>query len=245
MSLKSNTNLLEDLLAEAKAMPTADTVYNSGYGVGLKEGYDKGVAETEAKTFWTKYMGNCSTLFKGAVFPPDTELVFELPPIHNSFLEMFQDTKNVVSVKLIGTSSRATCNAQAMFRYNSHIKKVDLSECYFPFSDWYMAFSNCYALEEIIGELKDIGTYANNFTSTFGSCSKLKEVRFAKDAIFNSVSFANCSKLSDASIQSIIDGLKDLTGASAKTIIFHADVGGKLTDEQKTAISAKNWTLAY
>jgi hypothetical protein len=130
-----------------------------------------------------------------------------------------------------------------MFRYNSHIKKVDLSECYFPFSDWYMAFSNCYALEEIIGELRDIGTYANNFTSTFASCSKLREVRFAKDAIFNTVTFANCGNLSDVSIQSIIDGLKDLTGQTAKKVIFHTDVLLKLTAEQIDTITNKNWTM--
>jgi endonuclease I len=47
------------------------------------------------------------------------------------------------------------------------------------------------------------------------------------------------------SVQSIVDALKDLTGATAQTLTFHADVGGKLTDAQKATITAKNWTLVY
>ena len=36
-----------------------------------------------------------------------------------------------------------------------------------------------------------------------------------------------------------------LTGSTAQTLSLHADVGAKLTDAQKAAASAKNWTLAY
>ena len=157
---------------------------------------------------------------------------------------MFQSTKNLVSVKLTGNGG--TCSTSGMFRYSNYIKKIDFSECNFQFGNWYMAFSNCYALEEIIGELVDSsGLWNNNFTNAFNSCSELKEVRFAKDAIFNTVKFTNSDKLSDASIQSIIDGLKDLTGATTQTLSFHKDVGAKLTPEQKAAITAKNWTLVY
>ena len=51
--------------------------------------------------------------------------------------------------------------------------------------------------------------------------------------------------LSDETIQSIIDGLADLTEQTTQTITFYATVGAKLTDEQKATITAKNWTLAY
>ena len=46
-------------------------------------------------------------------------------------------------------------------------------------------------------------------------------------------------------MQSIIDGLKDLTGAESQTLTFHSAVGNKLTDTQKATITAKNWTLVY
>ncbi len=219
--------------------------YDEGYADGEAEGYNKGVEETEAKTFWTKYLGTCNSLFMKSVFPSNTELTFELPSICTTVTQMFQETKNLVSVKLTGTASATSCHASGMFRYNYSIKKVDLSECYFPFGDWYMAFHSCTSLEEIIGELDDCRVWTNNFTNTFASCSKLKEVRFAEGAIFQHITFVNSKLLSDASIQSIIDGLDDLTGASAKTLTFHADVGNKLTQAQKDAITAKNWTLVY
>lgn len=209
-----------------------------------EEGYQKGVAETEAKTAWTKYYSNTHGLFNTVVFPENTELIFELHDSCKDVGEMFQSTKNLVSVKLTGNGG--TCSTTGMFRYSNYIKKIDFSECNFQFGNWYMAFSNCYALEEIIGELVDSsGLWNNNFTNAFNSCSELKEVRFAKDAIFNTVKFTNSDKLSDASIQSIIDGLKDLTGATTQTLSFHKDVGAKLTPEQKAAITAKNWTLVY
>jgi hypothetical protein len=46
-------------------------------------------------------------------------------------------------------------------------------------------------------------------------------------------------------MQSIIDHLKDLTGQTPQKLTFHATAGGKLTDVQKAAITAKNWTLVY
>lgn len=215
------------------------------YDKGEADGYNKGVEETEAKNFWTKYLGTCNSLFHKSVFPSNTELTFELPSICTTVTQMFQETQNLVSVKLTGTASITGCFAQAMFRYNYSIKKVDLSECYFPFGDWYMAFHSCIALEEIIGELDDCRVWTNNFTNAFASCIKLKEVRFAEGAIFQNISFVNSNLLSDASIQSIINGLDDLSGATAKTLTFHKDVGNKLTQAQKDAITAKNWTLAY
>lgn len=47
------------------------------------------------------------------------------------------------------------------------------------------------------------------------------------------------------SLQSFVDALLDLTGGTAATWTLHAQVGAKLTDEQKAAIAAKNWTVAY
>ena len=43
----------------------------------------------------------------------------------------------------------------------------------------------------------------------------------------------------------ICDHLKDLTGEATKSLKFHPDVGAKLTQIQKAAITAKNWVLVY
>lgn len=210
-----------------------------------EEGYEQGVSDTKAKTFWTDYIGSCTSLFKGSVFPQNTELTFKIPSICTNVSEMFQSTENLVSVKLTGTATKSSLYMVGLFRYNYSIQRVDLSQCQFPFGDWYMAFNGCTALEEIIGTLSDNKLYTNNFTNCFGSCSKLREVRFAEGAIFKSVSFGNSSLLSDASVESIIEGLEDLAGQTLQTVTFHKTVGEKLTNEQKAAITAKNWTLVY
>ena len=83
-----------------------------------------------------------------------------------------------------------------------------------------------------------IGAFAN-------LCDSLEEIRFAPNSIKVDIRIDYCGKLSDASIQSIVDGLADLTGQTAQTLTLHADVGAKLTEAQKATITAKNWTLVY
>lgn len=103
-------------------------------------------------------------------------------------------------------------------------------------------FAWSYGIVEI-GEM-DISN-ATVVNSMFNYCNNLERVSFVKGCIKISIGFAHSSKLDDVSIQSIIDGLADLTGKTAQTLTLHATVGAKLTDEQKATISAKNWTLAY
>lgn len=92
--------------------------------------------------------------------------------------------------------------------------------------------------------MTDDGTQKFAEANTFQQCPALEEIRI--DGLLGcSMSWAGCSLLSAESVQSIIDHLKDLTGATAQKLTFHATVGAKLTQTQKDAISAKNWTLVY
>lgn len=91
--------------------------------------------------------------------------------------------------------------------------------------------------------LNDSGTQDTS-TVFHGGMQCLEEIRF-EGVIGRNLRLQWSGKLSDASVQSVIDHLKDLTGATAQTLTFHADVGAKLTQAQKDAISAKNWTLVY
>ena len=81
-------------------------------------------------------------------------------------------------------------------------------------------------------------------SNTFVGCPALVNITI-EGTIGVSISFPASSKLSNDSVQSIINALKDLTGQTAQTLTLHADVGANLTQAQKDAISAKNWTLAY
>jgi hypothetical protein len=91
--------------------------------------------------------------------------------------------------------------------------------------------------------LNDSGTQDTS-TVFHGGMQCLEEIRF-EGVIGRNLRLQWSSKLSDASVQSVIDHLKDLTGATAQTLTFHTTVGAKLTEDQKAAITAKNWTLVY
>lgn len=81
-----------------------------------------------------------------------------------------------------------------------------------------------------------------NVNNMFNSCTYLEEV-YCEGELALSISFQHSSLLNDASIQSIIDCLSDLTGQSAQTITFHTGVLAKLTDDQIASILAKNWSM--
>lgn len=108
------------------------------------------------------------------------------------------------------------------------------------------AFTCQRALEVIDGQPLNYSSVTNaNYMNGFNNCGALVEVRIVSNTIKLSISFANCSLLSHETIQSIIDGLADLTGSTAQTLTLHKDVGNKLTETQKATITAKNWTLVY
>ena len=83
-----------------------------------------------------------------------------------------------------------------------------------------------------------------NFTDMFVLCHALKNISFVAGCIKKSIWFARSDKLTDESIQSIIDGLADLTGQTAQTITFHTTIKNKLTEEQIASATSKNWNIA-
>ena len=84
------------------------------------------------------------------------------------------------------------------------------------------------------------------FTNWFSRCTALEEVNFTADSVIGaSISFVDSPKLTNASVQTVINALKDLTGATSQTLTLHATVGAALSPEQKAAITAKNWQLVY
>lgn len=85
----------------------------------------------------------------------------------------------------------------------------------------------------------------NTRNSAFSNASAIKYFRVAPGSIKVTQNIAKANLLEDGTIQSIIDGLADLTGAAAQTLTLHAEVGANLTQAQKDAVSAKNWTLVY
>jgi len=152
---------------------------------------------------------------------------------------------SVTSIKLTcGQTVTTAFSMEDFCRSATRLEKVDLSGIQ-PLkpSSIATAFYSCYELQEIIGAF-DLSECSNTKTP-FQSCISLETVQFVPGKINASLSLGQSPLLSDESIQSIIDGLADLIDGTAKTLTLHADVGAKLTDEQKAAAAAKNWTLAY
>lgn len=87
-------------------------------------------------------------------------------------------------------------------------------------------------------------TNATNTTNTFFNNASLENITFVGE-IRIGISLVYSPKLTNASVQSIIDHLADLTGQTAQILTLHTTVGKNLTDAQKATITAKNWTLVY
>lgn len=106
------------------------------------------------------------------------------------------------------------------------------------------AFYGLQALQVIDGVPFDFSSLTS-LTGIFHMSTAIVEMRFVPLSIKVNFLLSLHRKLSAETIQSIIDGLADLTGGATQTLTFHSDVGNKLTDTQKATITAKNWTLVY
>lgn len=105
-------------------------------------------------------------------------------------------------------------------------------------------FFNCHKLQSV--DILDLSSIVNNngVSRLLEGCYALRDITFVNQSIKWSLSIANSPLLTDESIQSIIDGLADLTGQTAQTITFHPDVKNKLTEEQIASATSKNWNIA-
>jgi hypothetical protein len=214
--------------------------------------YDEGVEagrQAEHDAFWDAYQQNGSRTNYGSAFGGigwnDTSFApkYDMQPINagsmfaNSIIIDLPSALEKAGVTL--DFSKATTATQAFLDAKAkHIGVVDMSSC------GYLNYLFAYAVNL---ETIDKVVFSNNLKSivyAFEGCTSLKNISF--DGIIPiSISFAQSSLLTTASVQSIIDHLKDLTGATAQTLTLHATVAGNMTAEQKAAITAKNWTLVY
>ena len=103
-------------------------------------------------------------------------------------------------------------------------------------------FNGCYNLRSI--PQLDLSLITNSFNPSIPTYNENVEV---------SVSFVantiNCNVLFNPnltidSLQSLINGLVDLTGPDAKTLTIGSQNIAKLTNAQRNAITAKNWTYS-
>ena len=177
-------------------------------------------------------------LFYKTEFPVGYSLTIKTGVAPGSLGEIFRMAVNIERVKL--DIPAATHNA-TYFAYSAK----DLKEVEFPdgikLTNFTNGFSMCSALVTIKGAIDLSG--ATGVDGCFTGCGSLVDVRFVPGTINLSISFNASSGLSDASIQSIVDGLASLPAGSGQTLTVHKTVAANMTEAQKTAITTKNWTL--
>ena len=248
-SLPSSINI-GDSGSIAEGVEPDDSMADSGYDDGYNQGYEDGKNSVVdvARTLKSAKFQNLNLFGK-------TELVLNLDVWESNFQNLFQITSEEnrnVTCKHLTINCPYAINSLNQMLYCQYpytdetLKRLTLNFDTQKCVNYLNAFTQMRALEVIDGKPLDFAsvTSASN-TNAFPSCASLKEVRFVPNTIKLSISFANCSNLSSDTIQSIIDGLTDLTGGTAQTLTLHATVGSKLTDEQKATITAKNWELVY
>jgi hypothetical protein len=246
-------SIAEKLKTVAENMPK---VFEAGYAKGQAEGggsYDEGYEagqQAEYDRFWDAYQQNgkrkdYQNAFSGfgwtdENFKPKYDILHTGTPVYmifyrSGFVDLGEAIRNSgVSV----TFNNALW--QYTFGQSPSLEVVEGINIATPIKTISAAFDGCSLLQKI--QTLPISEAATKLE--FSKIPKLEEISFS-GVIPVSVSFAQSSELNDASVQSIIDHLADLTGQTAQTLTLHATVGGKLTQEQKDAVSAKNWTLAY
>ena len=153
-----------------------------------------------------------------------------------------------LKVDFSGECEKGTISYDSRFRFNTNeyadtleILELPIIEKFLP-NTLNRAFQDRRKLKEIRATID--ATHCTSFSNNGLNCPLLEEIRFKPNTICVGLLLKDCSLLSDESIRSIIDGLVDLTGQEAQTITFHSIVKAKLTDEQISTITSKNWTLA-
>ena len=186
-------------------------------------------------------------LFYKKTFPTDYDTLTlnvhldEQSEVSQTFNRTFANTSNLERIVLSGYVNGNVRFVNTFQNTKAHVIDLSNLECTIETLNSTFMYTGD-NLQTILGEL-DLSS-CTNVNSAFGYAYKLKNITFKANTIKISISFVHCHSLSNASIQSIIDGLADLTGGTAQTVEFHADVKAKLTDEQKTQITSKNWILA-
>ena len=129
--------------------------------------------------------------------------------------------------------------------WDKTLKRLTLNIDTQKVTNWNYTFAGLVALETIDGKPLNFSSSTSGTNTCFNSDENLKSFRVVANSIKQNFAVAKSSLLDSDTIQSIIDGLADLTGGTAQTLTLHSTVGSKLTDEQKATITAKNWELVY
>ena len=237
-AIRGKTGKTEEMTLEQMATEIAGIEadgYDKGFDDGKQSEYDKfwdTYQDYGNKTSYSVYLG----AFAGQVW---TDELFrpKYPLVVTSAEHMFRQTGITDLTKEGVVLDFSQCKAfNYTFAY-SQLKKL-------PSIDLSCAANTLSTFDSFKGDTLHLrfseNTVINN--AMFNSIIYLVNLTI-EGVIAMSINLSSGSLLSNESVQSIIDHLKDLTGQTAQKVQFHSNVVKNLTDEQMLAITAKNWTL--
>ena len=212
-----------------------DEVYAAGYAKGVDEG-----GGTDGAWYYAVLLRG---MFMNAVFSEEYQLVLKMRSVVTDMYGTFAYAKNLKSIKIATDDKETVASMSQTFRECTDLEVVDLTEHARKISKADYLFFGSHKVRSVLGALDMSGCTDNASLAYAFFAGSLQDVEFVPGTIKADIRF-NSSYLTDASIESIINGLADLTGGAAQTITLNG-VGAKLTESQRGRISAKNWTLAY
>lgn len=196
---------------------------------------------TYASSISFNSVNNFPTNYKNGI------LHIKLPNKQTNLVQFFYAVRQGIITELILDSNATIKNLNQFATNSGSLKILTLNFSTEKVTNW----SNWLSMDGSAGPNR-IETITNPLDLTSGSwgsqfnCfgqTRLKNIKFVPNTIYKNFYLPQTSVLTDESIQSIIDGLADLTGADSQTVYLHSSVVSKLTDEQMTQISNKNWNV--
>lgn len=168
------------------------------------------------------YTNNLGSV-NGGIFK-DTELPYE-------FTVDFSSLKNNCSIERLFSTTQGFIYTPVIINFIGDTSKLN---------NYNLVFLRRPGIEEINGVLDFSNSTKND--RPFLDCSKLKKITIAKNSIHTNFDISSTAVLSNESVQSVVDGLADITGSASYTVTFNAKQ--PITRAQADSISAKGWTLS-
>lgn len=230
---------------EADLTTVADAIRAKGgtsEKLAFPDGMVQAVGAIESGNDYHNYIASLSRMFKDATFPENYTLHLDAPNLTSGgSLDYFLQNSNIYKVVLSGNLDCIAHTYLYTFNGCSNMVELDISNFNFICLKSSYTFGNCSKLKRIIGQM-DFSNCIQLYYP-FNNVNYLEEIRFKEATLKVSITLLS-TKLTAESIQSIINGLADLSETDAQTLTLHADVKEKLTEEQIESITSKNWTLA-
>lgn len=218
--------------------------YVNGYNEGYTEGYTK--AESTNPFYYATSLNN---ICGGAIFPENYEAIIKVKKAPKNSDYIYHQATGYKSSKLISednTNVIAFNHSHRVTAYTPTLELVDLTEYSKKFSSLAEAFRGQKKLKSVLGAL-DLSE-CTNVTNVFFECSALEDVEFVPNTVKISIMFTSCSKLTKASITSIINGLATDTSGNTVTLsktAVNIAFGSTESVEWLALVATKpNWTIS-